>query len=97
MKQDQQPNFAAPQPRYQEQFSLHQAAHSQQQVARTTSTADENEASDVLTDFESSHPQAVNYARDYSTSYAGSQQLNNALKSYLAPLKRKFGNRSIQP
>ena len=90
MKQDQQPNFVAPQPRYQEQFSLHQAAHSQQQVARTTSTADENEASDVLTDFESSHPQAVNYARDYSTSYAGSQQLNNALKSYLAPLRESL-------
>ncbi|MFX1822874.1 DNA mismatch repair endonuclease MutL [Acinetobacter sp. AS5] len=97
MKQDQQPNFVAPQPRYQEQFSLHQAAHSQQQVARTTSTADENEASDVLTDFESSHPQAVNYARDYSTSYAGSQQLNNALKSYLAPLRESLETEAFSP
>src|SRR5690606_26209368 len=44
-------------------------------------------ASDVLTDFESSRPQTVHYARDYNPAYTGSQQLNNALQSYLAPLR----------
>lgn len=88
----------APQPRYQEQFSLHQATTAYQPAAEpytthshTTAQANtsyvEAEASDVLTDFESSHPQTVNYAQDYNKSYTGSQQLNNALKSYLAPLR----------
>ncbi|WP_443612083.1 DNA mismatch repair endonuclease MutL [Acinetobacter pseudolwoffii] len=97
MKQDQQPNSVAPQPRYQEQFSLHQTAHSQQQIARPTSTTSAHEASDVLTDFESSGPQTVNYARDYNASYAGSQQLNNALKSYLAPLRESSETEAFSP
>lgn len=89
MKQDEQPEFVASQPRYQEQFSLHQNAHSQQQLSSNmpASAENDNEASDVLTDFASSGPQTVHYARDYTTSYAGSQQLNNALQSYLAPLR----------
>ena len=99
MKQDEQPAFIAPQPRYQEQFSLHQTAHSQPPVAFSApaSVASENEVSDVLTDFESSHPQTVNYARDYSSSYAGSQQLNNALKSYLAPLRESSETEPFSP
>jgi len=97
MKQDQQPNFVTPEPRYQEQFSLHQAAHLQQQVADPISTTSSHEASDVLTDFESSGPQVVNYARDYNASYAGSQQLNNALKSYLAPLRESSETEIFSP
>ncbi|WP_180083207.1 DNA mismatch repair endonuclease MutL [Acinetobacter sp. YH12102] len=89
MKVDDEPVALVPQPRYQEQFSLHQTAHAQQQLSSNLPVAakDENEASDVLTDFESSRPQTVHYARDYNASYAGSQQLNNALQSYLAPLR----------
>ncbi|WP_441374483.1 DNA mismatch repair endonuclease MutL [Acinetobacter lwoffii] len=97
MKQDQQPDFVAPQPRYQEQFSLHQNVHSQQQMARPTSITSAHEALDVLTDFESSRPQVVNYARDYNASYAGSQQLNNALKSYLAPLRESSETEIFSP
>ncbi|MFZ0022632.1 DNA mismatch repair endonuclease MutL [Acinetobacter sp.] len=97
MKQDQQPNFVAPQPRYQEQFSLHHAAHSQPQVLRTTSALSENETSDVLTDFASSRPQTVHYSQDYRKSYSGSQQLNNALQSYLAPLRESSETETFNP
>ena len=98
MKVETESQPIAPQPRYQEQFSLHQAMTAYQPAAepyamRSHTNAQANasyveaEASDVLTDFESSRPQTVNYAQDYNKSYAGSQQLNNALKSYLAPLR----------
>lgn len=97
MKQDQQPGLTAPQPRYQEQFSLHQTAHSQPQVVRTTSALSENETSDVLTDFASSGPQTVHYSQDYRKSYSGSQQLNNALQSYLAPLRESSETEIFSP
>lgn len=97
MKQDEQPGLTAPQPRYQEQFSLHQTAHSQPQVVRTTSALSENETSDVLTDFASSGPQTVHYSQDYRKSYSGSQQLNNALQSYLAPLRESSETEIFSP
>lgn len=97
MKQDEQPGLTAPQPRYQEQFSLHQTAHSQPQVVRTTSVLSENETSDVLTDFASSGPQTVHYSQDYRKSYSGSQQLNNALQSYLAPLRESSETEIFSP
>lgn len=97
MKQDEQPGLTAPQPRYQEQFSLHQTAHSQPQVVRTTSALSENETSDVLTDFASSGPQTVHYFQDYRKSYSGSQQLNNALQSYLAPLRESSETEVFSP
>ncbi|QXX86850.1 DNA mismatch repair endonuclease MutL [Acinetobacter lwoffii] len=97
MKQDEQPGLTAPQPGYQEQFSLHQTAHSQPQVVRTTSALSENETSDVLTDFASSGPQTVHYSQDYRKSYSGSQQLNNALQSYLAPLRESSETEIFSP
>jgi len=97
MKQDEQPGLTAPQTRYQEQFSLHQTAHSQPQVVRTTSALSENETSDVLTDFASSGPQTVHYSQDYRKSYSGSQQLNNALQSYLAPLRESSETEIFSP
>ena len=97
MKQDQQPGLTAPQPRYQEQFSLHQTARSQPQVVRTTSALSENETSDVLTDFASSGPQTVHYSPDYRKSYSGSQQLNNALQNYLAPLRERSETEVFSP
>ncbi|ATO20219.1 DNA mismatch repair protein MutL [Acinetobacter sp. LoGeW2-3] len=96
MKTEQESVQLTPQPRYQEQFSLHQAAqpshaeaYAVQQHAHPQNTHQyvAAETSDVLTDFESSRPQTVHYAQDYTKSYGGSQQLNNALKSYLAPLR----------
>ncbi|MCP6491276.1 hypothetical protein NL519_34585, partial [Klebsiella pneumoniae] len=41
---------------------------------------------ELLTDFNASRPQAVHYA-DQTPKYNGSAQLNNALKTYLAPLR----------
>ena len=66
------------QPRYQEPLQLHRHVES----AKT----DEQAPSDALTDFSSNQPQGVHYSAQPSR-YQGSQQLNNALQSYLAPLR----------
>ena len=69
----------APQPRYQEQFSLHRSVDDQQNI---------NEIPPVLSDFEHKQPESVSYANHISSAqYSGGQQFNNALKSYLAPLR----------
>ncbi|RGD92058.1 DNA mismatch repair endonuclease MutL [Acinetobacter sp. SWAC57] len=66
------------QPRYQEPLQLHRHVESEQ--------TGEQASSDVLTDFSSNQPQGVHYSAQTSR-YQGSQQLNNALQSYLAPLR----------
>ena len=66
------------QPRYQEPLQLHRRVESTQ--------TGEQAPSDVLTDFGSNQPQGVHYSAQPSR-YQGSQQLNNALQSYLAPLR----------
>ncbi|ENU82717.1 hypothetical protein F974_02173 [Acinetobacter sp. CIP 102159] len=76
-----------PQPKYQEQFNLHRAEvepepQLNQQVEIST---------DLLTEFNQSRPQAVQYnaSQPQQPRYSGSVQLNNALKSYLAPLREE--------
>lgn len=86
----------APQPRYQEQFLLHKMAENTVQPQ-----AAEAGINDSLSDFSAAEPQTVSYslnntparasngsgyASGYSSQYAGSAKLNNALQSYLAPL-----------
>ena len=66
------------QPRYQEPLQLHRHVEPEQ--------TGEQASSDVLTDFSSNQPQGVHYSAQPSR-YQGSQQLNNALQSYLAPLR----------
>ena len=66
------------QPRYQEPLQLHRHVESAQ--------TGEQAPSYVLTDFSSNQPQGVHYSAQPSR-YQGSQQLNNALQSYLAPLR----------
>ncbi|UJA01314.1 DNA mismatch repair endonuclease MutL [Acinetobacter johnsonii] len=66
------------QPRYQEPLQLHRRVESTQ--------TGEQAPSDVLTDFSTNRPQGVHYSAQPSR-YQGSQQLNNALQSYLAPLR----------
>lgn len=66
------------QPRYQEPLQLHRHVESTQ--------TGEQAPSDALTDFSSNQPQGVHYSAQPSR-YQGSQQLNNALQSYLAPLR----------
>ncbi|WP_353144113.1 DNA mismatch repair endonuclease MutL [Acinetobacter pragensis] len=95
MKQNEQiaeQDTVQPQPRYQEQFQLHKSVENMPEAGQNTAAAD------GLSDFNTVQPQAVSYAQPssnsaagyasgYSSQYAGSQKLNNALQSYLAPLR----------
>ena len=98
MKQDEHAPAQEPfqsQPRYQEQFQLHKPSVD----VGAMQTQKSSYQSDGLTDFDSVQPQSVSYvqpvhnnsstgyASGYSSQYAGSQKLNNALQSYLAPLR----------
>ena len=83
-----------PQPKYQEQFNLHRAIvesepQANQQVEIST---------DLLTEFNQSRPQAVQYnaSQPQQPRYSGSVQLNNALKSYLAPLREEVDSEQDQ-
>ncbi|NLN57420.1 MAG: DNA mismatch repair endonuclease MutL [Gammaproteobacteria bacterium] len=81
------------QPRYQEQFQLHKSVQTnplnpyEQRVDADHVSNPAASGSDLLTEFYRSHPQTVQYSQAIQGSYQGSQQLNNALKSYLAPLR----------
>ncbi|TCB15498.1 DNA mismatch repair endonuclease MutL [Acinetobacter sp. ANC 5045] len=81
------------QPRYQEQFLLHKHAEANPHnsvdgaAAEYTMQPDSQAGSELLTDFNQNQPQTVQYNRPVQSNYQGSQQLNNALKSYLAPLR----------
>ncbi|ENW80761.1 hypothetical protein F909_02049 [Acinetobacter sp. ANC 3929] len=76
-----------PQPKYQEQFNLHRAAVE----AEPQSNLSAEVSTDLLTEFNQSRPQAVQYnsSQAQQPRYNGSVQLNNALKSYLAPLREE--------
>lgn len=86
MKQDEvltESNPQIQQPRFQEQFQLHKNA---EQVQHHLSVVGAVEApvGDLLSEFNSSRPQAVSYP--VPSSFNRSGQMSNALKSYLAPL-----------
>ncbi|WP_151812204.1 DNA mismatch repair endonuclease MutL [Acinetobacter bereziniae] len=97
MKQEesQQNHWQQPQPRYQEQFQLHRdrsaSENVNQQQEHENSLSNSHAQvmyNDGLTDFSHTQPQTVHYAANQpQQQYHGSQQLNNALKSYLAPLR----------
>ena len=73
-----------PQPKYQEQFNLHRAAVE----PKPQSNQPAEVSTDVLTEFHQSQPQTVQYqSAPPQPRYNGSVQLNNALKTYLAPLR----------
>ncbi|EEH68946.1 DNA mismatch repair endonuclease MutL [Acinetobacter haemolyticus] len=87
MKVDETDHQAAqyqPQPKYQEQFNLHKAV-----VTEPLSDQQTDISTELLTEFNQSRPQAVHYTSGQSQQprYNGSGQLNNALKTYLAPLR----------
>ncbi|AXQ22684.1 DNA mismatch repair endonuclease MutL [Acinetobacter wuhouensis] len=98
MKQDQNDTnqqWQQAQPRYQEQFQLHrnaiQDSHDHQHISNdqnSLSNADSQMLNDGLTDFSQPQGQTINYSQS-SQQYRGTQQLNNALKSYLAPLREQ--------
>lgn len=97
MKQEesQQNHWQQPQPRYQEQFQLHRdrtvldTVNQQQEYENSLSNSGSRILqNDGLTDFSHTQPQTVHYAANQpQQQYHGAQQLNNALKSYLAPLR----------
>ncbi|MFW1953119.1 DNA mismatch repair endonuclease MutL [Acinetobacter beijerinckii] len=75
-----------PQPKYQEQFNLHRAALEQEPKLNQQLEV----STDLLDEFQKSRPQAVQYhsAQAQQPRYNNSAQLNNALKTYLAPLRK---------
>ncbi|NNP73569.1 DNA mismatch repair protein MutL [Acinetobacter defluvii] len=77
------------QPRYQEQFQLHRDITATTQMSQENSRSqhgnDSSPEPEALTHFSSNQPQTVHYQTQQQ--YRGTQQLNNALKSYLAPLR----------
>ena len=94
------------QPRHQEQFQLHRDTNnvqgnqqsntsSENSLSNTGSIANQA-VSDGLNDFSTYQPQAIHYQQNQSQQsqlqYLGTQQLNNALKSYLAPLRETDGS-----
>lgn len=81
-----------PQPKYQEQFHLHRAEPEPQLNQQTELSTD------LLTEFKQSRPQAVQYnaSQPQQPRYSGSVQLNNALKSYLAPLREEVDSEQDQ-
>ena len=93
MKVDDTQNLSVqPQPKYQEQFTLHRTAQ-----AADTAVDKPNgyqPSTELLTDFNNSRPQSVHYA-EQTPKYNGSAQLNNALKTYLAPLRDQPANFSV--
>ena len=83
-----------PQPKYQEQFNLHRAeVEPEPQLNQQTELS-----TDLLTEFNQSRPQAVQYnaSQPQQPRYSGSVQLNNALKSYLAPLREEVDSEQDQ-
>lgn len=91
MKPEQLPIERMPQPSYQEQFSLHraetastQALHEADHIQAATTAV----STELLTEFNASRPNSVDYSRRPQP-VSDPERLNNALKSYLAPLREQ--------
>nr|WP_174506037.1 DNA mismatch repair endonuclease MutL [Acinetobacter sp. Marseille-Q1620] len=91
MKQDDSPDLSqyVTQPRYQEQFPLHRDPVTQfSDLSADSASEHQTSATDtILSDFSSNQAQSVRYQPQ--TPYQGTAQLNNALKTYLAPLREQ--------
>lgn len=91
MKPEQLPIERMPQPSYQEQFSLHRAETASTQAlheADQTHAATKAVSTELLTEFNASRPNSVDYSRRPQP-VSDPERLNNALKSYLAPLREQ--------
>lgn len=91
MKPEQLSIERMPQPSYQEQFSLHRAETASTQVpheADHTHAATKAVSTELLTEFNASRPNSVDYSRRPQP-VSDPERLNNALKSYLAPLREQ--------
>lgn len=91
MKPEQLSIERMPQPSYQEQFSLHRAETASTQAlheADQTHAATTAVSTELLTEFNASRPNSVDYSRRPQP-VSDPERLNNALKSYLAPLREQ--------
>ncbi|MFG0637112.1 DNA mismatch repair endonuclease MutL [Acinetobacter soli] len=91
MKPEQLSVERMPQPSYQEQFSLHRAETASTQAlheADQTHAATKAVSTELLTEFNASRPNSVDYSRRPQP-VSDPERLNNALKSYLAPLREQ--------
>lgn len=91
MKPEQLSIERMPQPTYQEQFSLHRAETASTQAlheADQTHAATTAVSTELLTEFNASRPNSVDYSRRPQP-VSDPERLNNALKSYLAPLREQ--------
>lgn len=91
MKPEQLSVERMPQPSYQEQFSLHRAETPSTQAlheADQTHAATKAVSTELLTEFNASRPNSVDYSRRPQP-VSDPERLNNALKSYLAPLREQ--------
>ena len=91
MKPEQLSIERMPQPSYQEQFSLHRAETASTQAlheADHTHAATKAVSTELLTEFNASRPNSVDYSRRPQP-VSDPERLNNALKSYLAPLREQ--------
>lgn len=91
MKPEQLSVERMPQPSYQEQFSLHRAETASTQAlheADQTHAATTAVSTELLTEFNASRPNSVDYSRRPQP-VSDPERLNNALKSYLAPLREQ--------
>ncbi len=99
MKQNQDDTnqqWQQPQPHYQEQFQLHRNSTQESNDYSPTandqnslSNCDSSMMNDGLTDFSHPQGQTVHYSPSSQQQYRGTQQFNNALKSYLVPLREQ--------
>ncbi|MEQ1246617.1 DNA mismatch repair endonuclease MutL [Acinetobacter soli] len=91
MKPEQLSIERMPQPSYQEKFSLHRAETASTQAlheADQTHAATTAVSTELLTEFNASRPNSVDYSRRPQP-VSDPERLNNALKSYLAPLREQ--------
>lgn len=91
MKPEQLSVERMPQPSYQEQFSLHRVETASTQAlheADHTHAATKAVSTELLTEFNASRPNSVDYSRRPQP-VSDPERLNNALKSYLAPLREQ--------
>ena len=80
--QDDVPPLQVQHPKYQEQFQLHR------HIENSSSETRIEPSTELLTDFNASRPQTIQYSSQSTQGhYAGSQQVNNTLQRYLAPLR----------
>ncbi|WP_151777357.1 DNA mismatch repair endonuclease MutL [Acinetobacter brisouii] len=88
------PSVALAQPKVQEQFVLHQYAEyaaNQAQAAEPTQSS----TTELMTEFHQAKVEPVQYQRATTAGYQATPQVNNALKTYLTPLRQEASEQNV--